>query len=68
MYGREQKFFYKVLFSEESTLIAENFNDHLGGKSRILGMQIETQKILSSFFKYYFEDFKKVIASLSVQC
>ena len=37
MYGREQKFFYKVLFSEESTLIAENFNDHLGGKSRILG-------------------------------
>ena len=59
MYGREQKFFYKVLFSEESTLIAENFNDHLGGKSRMLG---------SSLFKYYFEDFKKVIASLSVQC
>ena len=52
MYSREQKFCYKVLSSEESTLIAENFNDHLGGKSRILGMQIETQKILSSFFKY----------------
>ena len=39
MYSREQKFFFKVRFSTESTLIAEHFNDNWDGKSRILGIQ-----------------------------